>query len=251
MARKDRSYIGKGPVYIRERSSAGGFFPMGNSSVLSISFDEEEKSLKDYTNEGGGNINTLTSITGMTGTITVHDFSAFNFALFLRGIEGSESAGAVTDEAHATQGVEGEFIPFNHLVNKGAPGITVTLTDATPCVEGTDYAVENNGIIVIGTGNIDGNGILVDYTKDDFETLQALTASGSEFEMYLNAVNEAQGGVLSTVRLHRLKFSPAQDIGFIGDEFGEMTADFEVLSDGNIVGAGLSKFMVVQQVVPA
>jgi len=223
---------------------------MGNTSVLAVSFDEEKKELKDYTTEGGGNANVLTSITGMTGSVTVHDVSVANLALFLRGTEGGQTAGSQLDEAHPTTGIGGEFIPFDSLVNKAAPGLTVTLTGGTACVLGTDYQLENNGIVTIDGGNIDATGILVDYTKDDAEVLEALTASGAEYELYFNGVNEAQGGDLITLRMHRVKFSPAQDLNFIGDEFGEMTADFEVLSDGNISGAGISKFMRVQQKAP-
>lgn len=251
MARIDRSFIGKGPIYIRERGSSGGMFPIGNCSVFSISFDEESKQQKDFTVEGGGNANSLTSVSAVTGQMTVHDYSSANLALFLRGIEGVQSAGSVVDEAHASSGVDGEFIPFDHLVDKSAPGVSVKKTDDSPLAETTDYVVENNGIIVVGSGGIDNTGVKISYTKDVAETMEALTAAGKEFELYFNGLNEAQGGSLFTARAHRVKFSPAQDLNFIGDEFGEMTADFEILSDGNIVGAGLSKFIKFQAKAPA
>lgn len=251
MARIDRSYIGKGPVYIRDRANDGGLFPIGNTSVLSLSFDEEKKELKDFTSAGGGNANVLTAISGMTGSMTVHDYSAANMALFLRGTEAGVAAGSVVDEAHSTNGTDGEFIPFDEIIDQATPGLSVTLTNATACAEGVDYSVENNGILVIGAGNIDASGILISYTKDISEVLEALTTAGAEYELYFNGVNEAQGGDLATIRMHRVKFSPAQDLNFIGDEFGEMSADFEVLSDGSIVGAGLSKFMKIQQKTPS
>lgn len=248
MARIDRSYIGKGPVYIRDKAS-GGFAPIGNCSSLSVSFNEEKKELKDFTTAGGGNANVLSSITGMSGSLTVHDYSIENLALFLRGTKSAVAAAAVVDEVHTSTGSE-EFIPFNHLVNTASPGLTVKKTAGTVMVLGTDYTLENNGILVIDAGAIDGTGVKISYTKSIFEVLEALTSAGQEYELYFNGLNEAQGGDLLTIRLHRVKFSPAQDLNFIGDEFGEMSADFECLSDGTIVGAGLSKFMKIQQTAP-
>lgn len=245
MSRIDRSYIGKGPVFIRDRAAPGGFFFLGNCSVLNVSFEEEKKELKDFTSAGGGNANVLQSITSFTGSLTVHDYTAANLALFLRGSVVGIEAGTVTDEAHPTQGVDGEFIPLDFLRDVGET-VTVKTTADAALVEGTDYSLENNGILVIGTGDIDGTGIKVSYTKAIGETMEALTAAGKEFELYFNGLNEAQGGELLSSRIHRIKFSPAQDLNFIGDEFGEMSADFEALSDNSITGGGLSKFMKVQ-----
>lgn len=248
MARIDRSYIGKGPVYIKPKGETGGFFPIGNTSVLSNSFEEEKKELPDYTSPSGGNANVLTTITGFTGSMTVHDYSADNLALFLRGTKAGVAAAVVTDEAHTTQGLDGEVIRLNFLRDTEAT-ITVELTNNTVCVAGTDYTVENNGIVIIGAGNIDALGIKVTYTKAVSEVLEALTVAGQEYELWFNGVNAAQGGKLVDILYHRVKFSPAQDLNFIGDDFGSMSADFEVLSDAAIVGEGLSKFMKMAQML--
>jgi len=245
MSRIDRSYIGKGPVYIRDRANAGGFFFLGNTSVLNVSFEEEKKELKDFTSAGGGNANVLQSITGFTGSVTVHDYTVANLALFLRGSQVGIAAGSAAEEAHPTEGTGGEFIPLDFLRDVAETVTVVTTADAA-LVEGTDYTIENNGIVVIAGGGIDATGIKVTYTKAIGETMEALTASGKEFELYFNGVNEAQGGELLSARVHRIKFSPAQDLNFIGDEFGEMSADFEALSDTSITGAGISRFMKVQ-----
>ncbi len=250
MARKDRSYIGKGPLYIKKKADDGGFFPIGNASQMDVSFDEESKSLKNYTQPGGGNINTLTAISAFTGTITMHDYSAANMALALRGTVEHITAGAVTEEPHSTNGTDGEFIPFNHVCDP-AENITVVTTADGALAEGTDYSVEYNGIIIIGTGSIDATGIKISYTKAVSEVMEALTSAAEEYELYFNAVNEAQGGDYAPLRMHRIKFSPAQGLSFLGDEFGGMTIDFEALADPSITGTGLSKYMKHQQAVPA
>jgi len=247
MARVDRSYIGKGPLYFKVKGEDGGLFPIGNCSNLEVSFDEEEQSLPDYTSAGGGNANILKRISDFSGTIVAHDFSADNLALALRGAVASVAqGGSVADEAHSTNGTDGEFIPFDHIRDP-AENLTVVKTDNTPLSEGTDYSVENNGILVIGTGDIDTTGIKVSYTKDKAEITEALTGAGLEYEIVFNGINEAQGGKPVQIRFHRVKFSPAQGLSFIGDDFGEISMDFEVLSDTTIVGAGISKFMKISQ----
>ncbi|MEM0953290.1 MAG: hypothetical protein AAGI24_04040 [Pseudomonadota bacterium] len=246
MARVDRSYIGKGPVYFKVKGNDGGLFPIGNCSNLEVSFDEEEQSLRDFTSPGGGNANILTSISAVSGNLVMHDYSADNLALALRGSVVQETAGAVSDEPHSTNGVDGEFIPFDFIRDATQP-LTVTLTDTSALAEGTDYSVENNGIIVIGTGAIDATGILVDYTKAVSEVMESLTDAGGEYELVFNGLNEAQSGKAVDIRMHRVKFSPAQGLSFIGEEFGEMSVDFELLSDQTITGAGISRFMKVSQ----
>lgn len=248
MPRVDRSYIGKGPCQIKPKGDPGGFFPIGNTATLSNSFEEEKKELPDYTSASGGNANVLTSITGFTGGMTVHDYSADNLALFLRGTKVGIAAAAVADEAHTTKGLDGEVIRLNFMRDP-AETVTVVLANDTACVEGTDYALENNGIVVLDGGNIDANGIKVSYTKSVAEVMESLTVAGQEYELWFNGVNAAQEGKLVDILYHRVKFSPAQDLNFIGDDFGAMSADFEVLSDASITGAGISKFMKITQML--
>ena len=246
MARVDRSYIGKGPVYGKLKGNDGGLFPIGNCSNLDVSFDEESKSLKDYTSPGGGNANILTAISAFSGNLVVHDYSAANLARSLRGTIAYVTAAAVAAEPHSTNGTDGEFIPLD-FVRDVTTDLTVVLTNDSALAEGTDYTVEGNGILVIGTGSIDATGIKASYDKAESEVVEALTEAGQEWELYFNGLNEAQSGKAVTIRIHRLKFSPAQGLSFIGDDFGEISSDFEVLSDNSITGAGISKFMKVSQ----
>ena len=78
---------------------------------------------------------------------------------------------------------------------------------------------------------------------------QHVADAGQEYEIYFNGLNEAQSGSLVEIRMYRVKFSPAQGLSFIGDEFGELTTEFEILSDTSKSGVGISKFMKVAQAV--
>jgi hypothetical protein len=243
----DQSYIGKGPLYIKVKSAAGGFLPIGNCSAFEVGFEEESKELRDFTNIGGGNANVLKAVSSVTGKLTIHDYSPANLALALRGAVTEVAAGAVADEAHSTSGIDGEFIPFDYPADP-AEAVTVTTTADGALVEGTDYALLRSGITVIGTGAIDATGIKISYTKAASETLEALVTAGLEYEAHFHGANEAQQGTEVMVRLHRIKFSPAQALAFISDDFAEIAVEFELLSDASITGSGLSKFMRVQAV---
>ena len=248
MATTDRSYIGKGPVYFKVKGAAGGMQAIGNCSNLEVSFEEESVTLSDYTTASGGNRNSVSRVSTVTGSVTMHDFSAENLALALRGAVASTSAGTVTGEAHGTAGTAGEFIPFD-FIRDSAVAVAVTDGAGTTYVEGVDYDLENNGITLKTGTSIDDQGIEVDYSKSVSETMEALTDAGQEYEIYFNGLNEAQSGSLVEIRMYRVKFSPAQGLSFIGDEFGELTTEFEILSDTSKSGAGISKFMKVAQAV--
>ncbi len=53
MERIDRSYMGKGNIYLKLRGGNTGFFHFGNCSR------EDKKPQKDFTRAGGGNSNSV------------------------------------------------------------------------------------------------------------------------------------------------------------------------------------------------
>ena len=79
--------------------------------------------------------------------------------------------------------------------------------------------------------------------------MEALVEAGAEFALFFDGMNEAQSGKAVSVTLHRIKFSPVEDLPFIGDEFAEVNMAFEVLRDTCKTGAGISQFMKVVQAV--
>lgn len=246
MARIDRSYIGKGIIYAQLFDGTGAMLPIGNCSKLELSFDEEKKEMKDFTSPGGGNANVLQSISSVSAALITHDISADNLALGLRGSVTYQTASAVTGESHDILGVDGEMVPFDFIPDT-AVAYVVKNASAAVQTKGVDYTETPNGILIVGTGGLVGETITVEYTKAVAEVMQALTESGAEFRIFFDGLNEAQSGKAVAVRFHRTKFSPAQGLGLIGDDFAEMPLDLELLSDNSVVGAGLSKFLSVSQ----
>ena len=61
----------------------------------------------------------------------------------------------------------------------------------------------------------------------------------------MEGLNDAQEGLPFNIRVHRVKFSPAQNLGFISDDFANLSLQLDVLSDPTISGSGLSPFMQI------
>jgi hypothetical protein len=245
---REMSFIGVGAVYLELLGSGGGLLPVGNNSQLEYAFDEEKQELPNYMTPGGGNANVQSKISSFTGSMLLHDFTPENLALALRGSVTAVAAGTVTDEVQECAGVNGELIPFDFPIDHGAAITVKTAADAALTVD-VDYTITSTGIVVIGDGDITNAGVKVSYTKAVGAIMEALVASGQEFRLHFDGVNDAQSGKPVAVTNHRIKFSPTSGLAFLGSEFGEIPLQFDVLSSPNVVGSGLSKYMRIAQAI--
>ncbi|GAA4648723.1 hypothetical protein GCM10023116_09940 [Kistimonas scapharcae] len=241
MSQVDRSFIGAGSIHIQPYDQSAPLLPVGNVSEFTFSFEEEKKELKNYLG-GGGNRNVVSRISGITGSITAHDFTAQNIALALRASVSEIGAGAVTDEPHASHGIADELIPFDKLPDLSQ---TITVNDSlsNPLTENVDYELTKSGVRVLDGGAINDQGITVSYTPLVANAVQALVESGKEFALFMEGLNDAQEGLPFSIRVHRVKFSPVQNLGFISEDFASIPLAMDILADPTISGAGLSPFM--------
>ena len=113
----------------------------------------------------------------------------------------------------------------------------------------TDYTVSLGAIVIPSTATrfADIIAVQVDYTPIGAETVQALTASAGEYELFFNGLNEADSGNPFALTQYRIKFTPTDGLGFIADEFGAITMNYEVLLDSSISGTGISQYQKIQQ----
>ena len=237
----DYSFIGAGSVHIQPYDKSAPLLPMGNIGEFAFSFEEEKKEQKNFLG-GGGLRNVLSRISGITASIKAYDFTPANIALALRAGIDAVGAAPVTGEEIAAHGVDGDLIPFRFI-----PDLTQTITvkdstDAT-LVLGTDYSLTKAGIRVMDGSGIDKETLSVDYTPIAGNAIQALVQSGKEFSLFMEGLNDAQEGRPFTIRVHRVKFSPVQNLGFISDDFAEIPLAMDILADPLITGSGLSPFM--------
>ncbi len=243
MSTMDRSFIGAGSIYIKPADDSAPLLPVGNFSQFQFSFEEDKKELKNYLG-GGGNRNTLSWISSISASLTAHDFTAENLAMALRGSATSGSTTAITDEQHTSFGIAGELIPFIRMPDLSK---TITVKDSldTSLIEGDDYTLTKAGIKVVDGGGIDDQGVQVSYTPLAANMVQALIESGKEFVLFMEGLNDAQDGKAFNIRVHRVKFSPVQNLDFISDDFASIPLELDVLADTSITNSGLSTFMQI------
>jgi len=237
----DKSYIGKGKVYLNDRF-------VGNVSELTYGTSEDKKELKDFTSPGGGNYNAVTRIDAVNIKMVMHDYSAENLAMALFGSTSSVAAGAVVDESIASAAQLDTIIQTTDMIDTSiAPVVTSDPAGTTYTVD-TDYTVSAAGIVVLSTGTIPvSTALLISYTKKAVDVIQALTSSGQEYKLMLDGLNEAQSSAPTIIVVHRAKFGPSDEISAIGDDFGAITLGGDALKDTSITAGGLSQYIEIKQ----
>lgn len=244
---EDYSYLGVGKWHLREVGAAAGLMEIGNVSISALNVTEDVKELKDYTAAGGGTYNEVRRVQSVELAITVHDLSASNLALALRGTASANSTSAVVDESHVAY--VGAFIP----TNKPPASITsVKKSPATALTEGVDYEVVPGGINILEGGSppivANGDTVLISYTPAASDVIEALTKSGKEYEVFFSGINEARSGKLATLHGYRWKPGPASSVGLIGDDYAGLELTGKLLKDSSKTGTGISQYFK-QQIV--
>ena len=244
----NKSFIGKGTVYLEEIGGTTGLLSIGNCSGLDMALNEDKKEQKDYEDAGGAVVNTVSRISSVTGNIVALDITADNLAKALRGLVTATTGAAQSAESH-TGAIAGALTPLDFIIDHTAT-VTVTNTGGVVTyVAGDDYELKNNGVVMIagGSNSFGASGdIEVTYTSADEYRVESLTDSGKEYKMVFDGLNEADSGKPVLVTVHRVKLNPAQALALITDDFGTLPMTFDVLKDSSVVGTNLSKFFKIQ-----
>lgn len=242
---EDYSYVGRGRVYIKVKGAADGYREVGNCTALNFSPAEDVTEQLDYQVLGGGKLAESRRISSVTSSMTLSNFSADNLADALLGSTTEETAGTETDEMHTAY--HDRFIALNKVldtitdVNDAAGGL------GTSYVEGVDYELRPNGILVLSTGSIvDGGDLYFTYTTSLADIVQALTIGNQEYQFYFDGLNDAKSGKSVLITVYRLKLGVTSTLDLIADEFGTLTLPGELLKDTTITGAGLSQYFTIQ-----
>lgn len=243
---RNRSFIGKGTIYIKERGSTdAGLLTLGNCSELSLAVNEEKQEQQDYENSGGGILNSVSRISSITASVTALSISPHNLALAMRGLINEHTAAIQTEEPHTAYAES--FVPLDHLLD---PDETVSVTGEgqTPTyILDTDYSLKNGGIKIIeGSSITDGSIIEVSYTSRTGFDIEGLTISGLEYFVVFDGLNEADSGKPVMVSMHKVKFNPTQALALISDDFGDLPMTFDIIKDDSISGTGESQYVKIQ-----
>lgn len=237
----DKSYIGKGVVYVE--NDDGQLVDVGNVTAFGYSASEDKKELKNFRTSGGGNYNAITRIEAVVVTLTMSDFSKENLAIGGFGEASQEAAGSVSNEAQTTPADVSVdlLVPTDFVIDTAQ---TVTVVGYT---EGTDFEVRAAGILVLAAGSIPASTALdISYTKKAVDVVEAFVKAAQDRRIVLDGLNEAQGSSPVVIDVHRFKAGPAQDVQFIGDEFGELAVEGEALLDATKTGTNISQYLKIR-----
>ena len=242
---RNKSFIGKGTIYVCEKASDGGFLTLGNCSELSLAISEEKQEQADYQNAGGGVIASVSRIGSVTASVTALSLSANNVGLALRGLINTHASAVIVDETHTAY--TGAFVPFEHLPDT-AEAITVTNSagDTTYTVD-VDYAIRNAGIEIIeGSTITNATEIKIGYTSLAGYDIEGLKAASKKYEVVFDGLNEADSGRPVLVKMHNVQFNPTQALALISEDFGNLPMTFDLLKDETITGSGESQYFKMQ-----
>lgn len=124
--------------------------------------------------------------------------------------------------------------------------VTWTCAGRTALVLGTDYEIRPSGVFVYAGRTLAGETWTVGYTRAAADVVQALTASGREYEMLFDGLNEARSGKRTRVYCYRVKIGAAQSVPLLGEDYAALEVTGKLLSDSTKTGAGVSQYFRVE-----
>lgn len=243
----DYSYLGSGSILVREYGAAAPLLTLGNCSALTLSPQEDVKSLLDYTQPGGNKRNEVRRLTGVDMSYTFHDFSAENFAIGLRSSATPISSGTANDEEVVAY--KGGYANLDKLATaitsvKSADGMTTyTVGSDYELRDGLLYIPSDSTITapVAGAANLE-----VTYTYDAQKKVEALVSPNKQYELVFIGLNEARSGKRTRVILHKVSGGVLQEMAVIGEEYGAGQVNGSLLSDGTKTGQGESQYFTFE-----
>lgn len=243
----DKSYVGKGIVYIEDDN--GALIDAGNVTAFNYSAEQEKIEQPNYRTAGGGNRNSIERVTAVNLSMSMSDFNGPNLSLGLFADVNTHVGAAQSAEAQTTPASVAAdcLVPTTFIVDTTI-AVTVTGNGGTPTyVEGTDFEKVTGGIIVLASGSIPAaTPIEITYTSKGAKEVEAFVNAALERKVVLDGLNEAQNGDPVRITVHRSKFGAASDTGWIADEFGSIDVAGEALEDPTITATNLSKYMKVE-----
>lgn len=246
MANTKQTYLGVGKVYLALYASTDPLLFVGNVSQLDLGVEEDEQSLRDYTQPGGGEYDNVRRVSSVTLAMTQWDLSKENLSRALRGSSSSLAGAAITDEAVVAR--LGGLVELARLPD---PAVALTVTNtagSTTYLLGTDYERTPSGFIPLESGAItEAQALEVSYTALATDVVEALRSADQSYRLVFEGLNEAESGRAVVVRINRAKFGPLQNLPLIGDGFASITVNGSVLADPAVTAVGRSKYFRIER----
>lgn len=240
-----QSGILKGTPYLGIFGASNPLLPAGNTSKCSYSIETEDKELPDYQNPGGGLDDNFTRLKSSKIAFSFRHMKKHVLELATGGVATTQAPGAVTAEAH------NDIVLGGLIVFLKAQDLALSCTvkkGATTYAEGTDYTRVRAGIIPLATGTMVAlDDITVDYTALAAESIEGQINLTREYHVIFDGINERSGNAVLG-DWYRVKFGPAKNIEFIGDDFISFDVEGVLLKDETKTGTGVSQYYKLRTV---
>lgn len=115
-------------------------------------------------------------------------------------------------------------------------------------VANTDYVVTAGGVTPLSTGDVVSGEVLdVTYSYGAYSAVQSLLESAKDYALFFEGLNDYNNKPV-LIDAWKVRFGPGKDIGWIGDDYAEISIEGECLKD-TTKGTGISEYYTAQMAV--
>lgn len=237
-------------VMARRYGSTDPFLTLGDCEKVTL--DPKPKEISRKSGEVfGGDYAIIHMIDSITLKLSQSDFTRANVTRALFGEDSVIPAQTFTGVAKSAR--KAEYIP---LCANPKNVVVKSSDDAITYVQGTDYKVNQGGIVIIDGStipNVDpvvGTPIKVSYSAPERYKIEAFIQNDVMLEMQLLVTNNATAARKASVfHLFKVKFSPTASLDLVSDKLGSLTVDGRLLIDATRAssnGDAVSQFMSIE-----
>lgn len=214
---------------------------LGNTSKMALAITTEKKEIPNYQG-GGGNDDSFEKFKSGTLSLSCRHVTLATLTKALGATAAAVAAGAVVDEAHEVVALD-TLIALNHLQDMSVALTVENNAGTVTYTEGTHYIRKRAGIIPLTAsgGMAATDDIKISYSKHKHARFQGLVNLIQESRLLFDGVNERSNAPWVAI-FHRVKWSPAKNIDFIGEDFASFDIEGEILAYEGITTPGASQF---------
>lgn len=240
--RQETYLFGQGKVEVAEITSNGlaSWVWIGDVSEMTLSFEEEKFTHKESYSGNRSEVRELSVGTSMNTSLTIHELSADNVALFTRGKRSSVTEGTVTDEDLGTLAA-GDVV---QLANVGVSDVVISDSETPQAtIEPEHYAVDAFGEVTfhsLPTSPAPTMPLKANYSHTSAEQTAFLGGAKKDFALRYKGINIAEGGKPVLVELYKCSASLLQQLSLItsGNELASAPVEFKPLLDASKPAGG-------------
>jgi hypothetical protein len=229
---RDEYFIGQGDATIFLRDAAGKRIEgriVGNCPKISFKLEYDEKSHVESRTGYRFTDHKIISKPKAMVEITFESFHKENLAWLYGGAASVVAQGSATDEPQA-------YSPVMQLDNFNVSSVTAKKVGAGANWANTTYTVTKSGMVTILTdppvaGVVLGDQILFNYSYGQSEKIVAATKPSREYWFSTHAFNEADLNTQVKLDFFKVVFKPGFNYDLIGEDYGSLSVEGEVLYD--------------------